>query len=248
MLVVASTHVASTTTPTVSTLRPASAPFEPPRAERAAARLRSPSTNPPRVDRYSLPSPVSPPSRLPPSPPSSPICRPATLHPPSATVPRKLERAPPFDPADSHPPRPSVEPPDRHPPIRRPNSILYGLQVSPSRLPTPAHRASSTKPSSRHLSAVSFSATRVTTTFLSSDTPSPSLTPFRSGMRLSSLSFSRMLLSPRRVPADKYATGGPRDPSTHVRGHEATGLKFLSLEVLVCTVLTGCTALTRCKV
>lgn len=137
LLVVASTHVASPTTPTVSTLRPASAPFEPPRAERAAARLRSPSTNPPRVDLYSLPSPVSPPSRLPPSPPSSPICRPATLHPPSATVPRKLERAPPFDPADSHPPRPSVEPPDRHPPIRRPNSILYGLQVSPSRLPTP---------------------------------------------------------------------------------------------------------------
>lgn len=109
LLVVASTHVASPTTPTASTLRPASVPFEPPGAERAAARLRSPSANPLAwtATLYPLPSLTSSlPAAL------TPACllarRPATLYTPSATVPRKLERAPPFDPADSHPPRPSA--------------------------------------------------------------------------------------------------------------------------------------------
>lgn len=39
--------------------------------------------------------------------PSGPVTGPPSS-PPSLPVPRKLERAPPFDPADSHPPRPST--------------------------------------------------------------------------------------------------------------------------------------------
>lgn len=108
---------------------------------------------------------------------------------PSATVPRKLERAPPFDPADSHPPQPSAA---THPPIRRPNSIPYGLQVVSSHpLANP--------------STVSFSATRYDISVLA---PLPAGNPFLALSFLPSRSLSRALLED--TGSDKYATGGPR--------------------------------------
>lgn len=118
LLVVASTHVASP-------------PTYPP-----GRRLHS--NHPERA----APSPLSPPAwtvlptlsrPLSPSPPVATASHPLS---PSATVPRKLERAPPFDPADSHPPRPSAA---THPSVDLTPSPMASIVVPtpPSRHPLP---------------------------------------------------------------------------------------------------------------
>lgn len=105
LLVVASTHVAS---PPISTLRPVGSIRTTPSAPPVSPR-------PLYVDHYStLPCPQFP---LP-----LPLSR-------SATVPRKLERAPPFDPADSHPPS--------HPTTIHPSVDLTPSPMAPRSFPSP---------------------------------------------------------------------------------------------------------------
>lgn len=117
MLVVASTHVASPPT------YPPGRRLHSNHPERAA-----PSPPPPRVDRSTYP--------FSPAMPLAPVA--TASHPlsPSATVPRKLERAPPFDPADSHPPRPSAA---THPSVDLTPSPMASIVVPtpPSRHPLP---------------------------------------------------------------------------------------------------------------
>lgn len=144
-------------------------------------------------------------TRFPSTSPRGPLLYPLSPHPPlplplsrSATVPRKLERAPPFDPADSHPPS--------HPTTNHPSVDLTPSPMAPRSFPFPL-------PTKRIqlLPTVSFSAT----TFLSSR-----LVPVSTLSRDAHSSLSLSLLFPfsslfcacySRTPADKYATGGPRD-------------------------------------
>ncbi|KYN02320.1 hypothetical protein ALC62_06869 [Cyphomyrmex costatus] len=93
----------------------------------------------------------------------------------SATVPRKLERAPPFDPADSHPPS--------HPTTIHPSVDLTPSPMAPRSFPFPL-------PTKRIqlLPTVSFSATRYDISILA---PCPRQHPFS---RYTSLSFSFVAL------------------------------------------------------
>lgn len=122
----------------------------------------------------------------------------------SATVPRKLERAPPFDPADSHPPS--------HPTTIHPSVDLTPSPMAPRSFPSPP-------PTKRIqlLPTVSFSVT----TFLSSrlvpvSTLSRDALTFLSlflslSVSRCSFHFHLFFVHVTRTPADKYATGGPRD-------------------------------------
>ena len=138
LLVVASTHVAS---PPISTLRPVGSIRTTPSAPPAFPR-------PLRVDHHSTLSR-----------PYSPLLLPLSQ---SATVPRKLERAPPFDPADSHPPS--------HPTTIHPSVDLTPSPMAPRSFPFPL-------PTKRIqlLPTVSFSATRYDISILA---PCPRQHPF----------------------------------------------------------------------
>lgn len=175
LLVVASTHVAS---PPISTLRPVGS-------------IRTTPSAPPRY-----PSPRGPLLSLYPLSPHSPLPLPLSR---SATVPRKLERAPPFDPADSHP--------LSHPTTIHPSVDLTPSPMAPRSFPSPL-----TTKRIQLLPTVSFSAT----TFLSSRLV-PISTLSRDAFFLSlslsrcSLHFHLFFAHVTGTPADKYATGGPCD-------------------------------------
>lgn len=100
------------------------APFEPPRARGTLPSLPLAWTVLPTLSRPLCPVPLAPVATA-----SHPLS-------PSATVPRKLERAPPFDPADSHPPRPSAA---THPSVDLTPSPMASIVVPtpPSRHPLP---------------------------------------------------------------------------------------------------------------